>query len=649
MAALLTGQALASAERHHAEGRLPQAALLCHLILQAEPAHVAALNLLGVVLCRLGHVPYGIVMFRRALAVQPEHVPTLDRLGDALHAQGDRDRAIAIYARVVNLDPSFVAAWCKIGIALQDQGKPAEAAAIYRRAILHNPNAPKPYFNLGILLRRDGKLNEAAVSYGRAIALKPYYPEAFLNLGNVLMDMGRFADAALAYRHATDDSRKPEVAASVERPSKAFFAHAWTNLGIAFKKLSRPDAARDAHHRAIALKPDYAVAHNNLGVLLHYEGAFEEAIARHREAVRLDPAFGTAHSNLGVALKELGLIREAIAAHRCAVASEPDHPKVHFNLAAALLMAGEFEEGFAEYEWRWKGGVPGLKDRNFAQPQWDGSHLGGRVVLLHAEQGFGDTLQFVRYAAAIAERGGCVVLEAPAALLALLRTTPGIVAVVATGSSLPPFDVHLPLMSAPYVLGTRLQTIPAQVPYLKPDPSQVAAWRQRLGTDSALKVGVVWAGNHRHTHDHQRSIQAGALLSKLTMIGVQLYSLQKEPRPGDRDVLDTLGNTIVDLSDGLRDFNDTAAALMALDLVISVDTSVAHLAGALGRPVWTMLPFALDWRWMIEREDTPWYPTMRLFRQPRPGDWMSVVARVQVELAQLAMMSRTQSSMRQSA
>lgn len=637
MAAL--DQTMAAAAQHHGEGRLAKAALVCQAVLRADPNHFEALSLLGVVLCRTGRLSHGIRLFRRAEAIRPDDGATLDRLGDALYVQGNLAGAIAVYQRLIVLQPDWVAPHCKLGIALQDQGKTAEAVAVYRRAISLDPQAPKPYFNLAISLRRDGKLDEAAACYARAITLKPHYPEAFLNLGNVLMDKGRFADAALAYRHAAEGDLRPETAGSGAQPSSQFRAHAWTNLGIALKKQGDYDAALDAHRRAIALAPDYAVAHNNLGVLLQDRGRFNEAMAAHREAIRLDPKFGTAHSNLGVALKEQGRIPEAIAAHRRAVAAEPDHPKVHFNLAAALLMAGEFDEGFAEYEWRWKGGVPGLKDRNFLQPQWDGAALAGRTLLLHAEQGFGDTLQFVRLARSIVKDGGKVVLEAPRALLELVRTASGIDQVVATGATLPAFDVHLPLMSLAHVLGTRLHTIPAEVPYLTPAPLLADAWRLRLQRRAGLKIGVVWAGNRRHTHDHQRSIPIDMLLPALAMTGVELYSLQKEPRPGDREVIDGLADCVTDLSPLLRDFAETAAAVSALDLVITVDTAVAHLAGALGRPVWTILPFALDWRWMLERDDSPWYPTMRLFRQPRPGDWDSVIARVQIEVTKLAMTS----------
>lgn len=641
-------QAMASAERHYAEGRLRQAALICCAILRAAPDHFNAVSLLGIVLCRSGHLHQGRRFFRRALDIRPNDAPTLDRLGDVLYVQGDLAGAIALYEQAIGISPDFVAVHCKIGIALQDQGKTKEAIAAYRRAIDVNSNSPKPYFNLGVSLRRDGKFQEAAACYARAIALKPYYPEAFLNLGNVLMDMGRFPDAALAYRHAASCGPEARSTAPCDQPSSQLRAHAWTNLGIALKKNGQFDAAIDAHRQAIALAPDYAIAHNNLGVLLQDRGCWAEAIAAHQEAVRLDPNFGTAYSNLGVALKEQGLIHQSIGAHRQAVAAEPDHPKVHFNLAAALLMAGEFEEGFSEYEWRWKGAVPGLKDRNFSQPQWDGKALGERTLLLHAEQGFGDTLQFVRFAGEISKEHGKIVLEAPQTLLDIVRTAPGIDVVVATGSELPKFDVHIPLMSLPHVLRIQSNTIPAPIPYLAADFQRAESWRHRLDRGTDLKVGIVWAGNRRHTHDHHRSIPIDALLPALNMRGVHLFSLQKEIRPGDREALDLFTDRMTDLSFSLRDFAETAAIMSALDLVISVDTAVAHLAGALGRPVWTMLPFALDWRWMLDRKDSPWYPTMRLFRQPRPGDWTSVIARVQIELTSL-LIGRDGSSLRASA
>lgn len=628
----LIGEALAFAVRLNAEGRLPQAALVCGRILKVQPNNFDALNLFGVVMCRGGKLAEGAELFRRALRIRPDNALTLDRLGDALYAQRNLDDALAVYRQALACDPNFVVVHCKIGIALQDQNRITEAIAAYREAIRLDPSLPRPYFNLGIALRRHGKPLEAAIAYARALVLKPDYPEAYLNLGNALMDLDRYADAQLAYCHAAayqpSDNAPP--------PSPEFRAHAWTNIGIALRKQGRLDAALEAHRRALQLAPDYAIALNNLGVLLQDRGQYEEALAAHDRAVRIDPNFGTAHSNRGVAFKELGMIEQSIAAHRRAVAAEPDHPKIHFNLAAALLMAGNYEEGFAEYEWRWKGGVPSLKDRNFAKPQWDGSALGSRTLLLHAEQGFGDSVQFIRFARGIKKQNGKVIFEVPRTLVGLMQTAAGLDEVIAAGDPLPTFDVHLPLMSLPHVFGTRLHTVPSHVPYLTADPRLVAAWQQRLHSP-ALKIGVVWAGNPKHSHDHQRSIPVEQLVPALTMPGVQLFSLQKEPRPGDRETLAGMGETLIDLSPMLHDFNETAAAIMALDLVIAVDTSVGHLAGALGREVWTLLPFALDWRWLMEREDSVWYPTMRLYRQPQPGDWASVIARIQVKLTRRAM------------
>lgn len=376
-----------------------------------------------------------------------------------------------------------------------------------------------------------------------------------------------------------------------------------------------------------------SIAHNERGVALAREGRSNEAVAAYSQATKLRPDFAQAHTNNGRALTDLGRIDESIAAHRRAVAHWPDDSIAHFGLADALLMAGEYTEGLTEYEWRWKGTAPVFK-RKFAEPRWSGEYLNGRTLLIHAEQGFGDAIQFVRFAPELARFNGRVLLEAPRALVPLLHSAPGFEDVVAADDPLPNFDAQIPLMSLPHVLGTRLDTIPTRTPYLQSDPVRTSVWRERLSPYGGLKVGVVWAGNPEHTHDHWRSIQASKLLPHLTMPGVQLFGLQVGMRAGDREVVDATPG-MIDLSPQLSDFANSAAAVDALDLVISVDTSVAHLAGAIGVPVWTLIPFSLDWRWMLGREDSPWYPTMRLFRQSRPGDWTTVLERVGTAIATL--------------
>jgi len=313
----------------------------------------------------------------------------------------------------------------------------------------------------------------------------------------------------------------------------------------------------------------------------------------------------------------------------------PLDAELHYNHAMLLLLAGDLKAGFREFEWRLSHASAKFRPRTFAVPRWRGEFRDGRTLLIHAEQGLGDSLQFVRLVTEAAATGGPVVLQVQPPLLELLRDSLD-VTVVSRDEPQPPFDLHVPLMSLPFELGTTMETIPAKVPYLEAAPAKVAKWRETLAAYAGLKVGVVWAGNPGHRHDRLRSLPAGLVLPRLARSGVQLFSLQKEPRAEDRVVLEQLNGEVVDLAPSLASFADTAAVVSAMDLVISVDTAVAHLAAALGKPTWMLLPHSLDWRWLCAREDSPWYPTARLFRQTRPADWTSVLDRLPLELQRFA-------------
>jgi tetratricopeptide (TPR) repeat protein/ADP-heptose:LPS heptosyltransferase len=401
------------------------------------------------------------------------------------------------------------------------------------------------------------------------------------------------------------------------------FVEAWSNLGSALQSQGQLEAAIAHYQQAIALQPDYADAYQNLAVALKDLDRLEEAIAACERVIALKPEFPDIYYNFGFMLRRLGRLDEAIAQYRRAIALQPEFVDAHKNLGHALLLAGDLPQGFAEYEWRWR--QQHWSPRPFAQPLWDGSDLQGQTILLHAEQGMGDTIQFVRYADLVRDRGGRVIVECQPALVRLLQPMLSLDRVVAQGEPLPEFAVHAPLLSLPHILGTDLTTIPARVPYLSL-PSDVTI---PLFPAGGLKVGIVWAGNPSHKNNRYRSCGLTVLRSLLTLPQVRFYSLQKGEAVSE---LQQAGLPVVDLSGQLQDFADTAAAIAQLDLVISVDTAVAHLAGALGKPVWLLLGFAPDWRWMLEREDSPWYPTMRLFRQPQLGDWESVVLRVRQEL-----------------
>jgi tetratricopeptide (TPR) repeat protein len=470
-------------------------------------------------------------------------------------------------------------------IAHHQSGRLAQAESLYREILRRDPRHVDALHLLGVIAYQVGRLDNAAELIRQAINLRPDFPDAYSNLGNIFKDKGQIDHAISAYR------------------------------------------------MAIACNPDIADVHYNLGVALKIKGQLEEAIAAHRLAIALEPRFTKAHFNLGNALADSGNLEQAIAAYRQAIALEPNLAEAHGNLAVALLLAGNMPEGWAEYEWRWK-----IKDfrsprRNFTQPQWNGEDLAQRTILLHAEQALGDTILLVRYLPMVAHRAGNIVLECQPELNRLLNFNARGWQVISAGQPLPEFDVHCPLLSLPRALGTTLQTIPGQ-PYLRADKQGTELWHEKVAKDSSsIKVGLVWAGSGTLSND-ARSVNLATLAPLAALPGIHWYSLQKGPG-ATQAKNPPAGLELIDWKDQFQDFADTAALIANLDLVISVDTAVAHLAGAMGRPVWVLLSTAMDWRWMLQRQDSPWYPTMRLFRQSKCGQWDDVVQRVKESLARL--------------
>jgi tetratricopeptide (TPR) repeat protein len=376
---------------------------------------------------------------------------------------------------------------------------------------------------------------------------------------------------------------------------------------------------------ALRIKPDYAEALSNRATVLTGLAQPDRARASAEAALCLQPDFAVACSNRAGALLALGLVEEAMAGFETALRIEPDDAEIHHNLSLVRLMTGDFAAGWPEHEWRKEGTAPRSRPKRFPQPSWDGRDLDGRTLLLHAEQGFGDVLQFCRYAPLVAGRGGRVILQAPHPLVSLLGSLAGVEQVVADDETPPPFDLQCPLMSLPLLFGTRVETIPAAIPYLR---SGEALRSREAGP---LRVGLVWAGNPRHRNDRERSLPFAALAPLWSLAGIRWYSLQLGERR--KDLAAAPAGLIEDLSQNLGDFSDTAAALSRLDLLLTVDTAVAHLAGALGCPAWVMLSRIPDWRWLLERSDSPWYPSLRLFRQAERGNWDDVVADIVPALA----------------
>ncbi|HLJ19114.1 MAG TPA: tetratricopeptide repeat-containing glycosyltransferase family protein [Stellaceae bacterium] len=399
-----------------------------------------------------------------------------------------------------------------------------------------------------------------------------------------------------------------------------------TNLGEMLRQAGRVDEAVSEAGCAVALEPRNVAALNNLGVALYDREEHEQAAACYRRAIELEPGSPQAYSNLGNALQALGKPGEALPFYRRAIALEPDYVDAHNNLAMTLLLSGEFEEGWRELEWRRR--RSGRSQTQPAAPEWQGESFAGKTLLVMGEEGHGDSIHFMRYLPAMAARGGSLVVAVHRPLVGLTRMLLPGAEVVALEAPRPRFDLWCSMMSLPRLFGTTLESVPAAVPYLSVDPATAERWRDRLA-GGGMKVGVVWSGERRYLHNYRRAIPAQRLVPLLGMAGVRWFSLQVGAPAAE---LAGLPAGVTDLSPMLTDFSETAGALLALDLVISTDTSVPHLAGALARPTWVMLAFVPDWRWMLDRDTSPWYPTMRLFRQPAPGAWDDVVRRIGVEL-----------------
>jgi tetratricopeptide (TPR) repeat protein len=471
--------------------------------------------------------------------------------------------------------------------------------------------------------QRAGRLAEAEPILRRVLKSHPRNTDALYLLGLLTQGTNRFAASVDFFRRAVH-----------ENPRSAKYL---VNLGLSLggMGLGRTHEATEALRAAVAIDPDIPAAWSNLGNEFRNDRKYEEAIDAYRRALRLKPDFADAHLNLGASLQETEpTLRPAIEAYEKAISFQPDFATAHWNLGFALLLSGDYPRGLAEYEWRLK--VRSIVEpRHFPVPRWDGGDLTGKRILIHSEQGLGDTIHISRYIPMLAQRGGLVILECPMLLMNLLRDLPGLAQIVAPGEPLPAFDLHCPIMSLPLMFNTTLSTIPWTGPYLHTDPKLAEQWSQRLPPDpDRPRIGLAWAGRPENKVDHKRSMRLDQFVPLSAIKNARFFSLQKGPAAGQaRRPPD--GMELIDYTNDLHDFADTAAMAANLDLILTVDTSVAHLAGALGRPAWVLLPRSPDWRWMLDREDSPWYPTLRLFRQKTRGDWNEVMERVKGELAKV--------------
>jgi len=557
-------------------------------------------------------------LYRRVLDHQPGSFDCQHLLGVISYQRGDCLAAVRQIDAALKINSRIADAHLNRGNALKKLKRFDEALASYDKAIvLRGDHDPQLLNCRGSVLRDLERLEEALADLDLAIALRPDFSEAFNNRGNILKDM-ELPDAALAdYDRAI--ALKPDN------------ADAFNNRGNLHKQLGQDEQALIDYAKATTLKPDYAEAFYNYGTTLYELGRLDAARTQLAHAIALKPDYAEAFYNHGTTLMALGRIDDALADFAKALALKPDYPDAAWNRGLGNLLLGRWREGWPDYERRWQTRQTPTPWHACGRPQWTGREdIRGKTLLLHSEQGHGDTIMAARFVRPVIAMGARVIVDAPAPLRELLEQIDG-VALTGPAEAVPAFDLYCPLMSLPQALNVTLETVPADVPYLAAPAAHLEKWRRRLPNSDGLKVGINWAGNPAFLHDESRSIGLAGMLPLLAQSDVRFFALQKDLRDGDGEILRRHPG-IEPLGGEIESFADTAAIVTHLDLVISSDTSVVHLAGALGRPVWILLQFVPDWRWLLDRGDSPWYPTARLFRQAELGDWSGVIEKVSAEL-----------------
>jgi tetratricopeptide (TPR) repeat protein len=555
----------------------------------------------------------------RALRIDPRSFNAHRQRGDALRDLRRFVDALDAYGRALSVVPNSAEVLLMQGMTLADLGRLDAALSSLNEAIAGKPDYVDAIYNSAVLLERLGRNDDALLRCDRVLALNARHAAALANKGNVLHSLERYEESLASY-----DASLEIAPASIET---------WCNRTQTLVELRKLPEALESCDRAVALDDQYKPAWFYRGRVLQRLHRYEEAIASLDRVLTLDAEHRPARFQRGNALRSLMRHDEALVEYDRVLEVDPNNIMTHFTRAFVYLQAGDFERGWPEYEWRWKEEQVGTFKKHFAQPLWLGEEsIRDKTILLHAEQGLGDTLQFCRYVKFVKARGARVVVEAQRALKSMLENVEGVDQVVSQGDPLPPFDVYCPLLSLPLVFRTNLESMPADVPYLRVDDERIAAWESRLGTKTRPRIGIVWSGNPSHLDDHNRSIPLDEVLLGLPD-SVEWISVQKNVRADEQQLL--AASSVRDVSDAIGDFADTAALMHCLDCIVTVDTSVAHLAGALGRPVWIMLPYLPDWRWLLGRDDSPWYPSARLFRQTKAGEWRDVLERVSAALQQV--------------
>jgi tetratricopeptide (TPR) repeat protein len=597
------------------QGRLADVERIYEDVLRRYPNHFDALHGLAIIAAQTGRPERAVELFRKAIKLNSKVASTHRNLGIALKELKRSNNALLSFDKAIALKPDYAECHNSRGLALQDLKRPAEALVAHEKAIALKPQFPEAHYNRGIALMELKRPVEALAAHEKAIELNPFFPEAYYNRGVVLELLMRPADALLSYERAI--------------ALRSSFAEAHSSRGNILQEQRHLEEALTSHDRAIALKPDFAEGYNNRGNALMYLMRPTEALASCDKAIALKPDFAEAYNNRGNILQDLGRHEEAVMAFDKAIALKPDYVEASSNKSHLLLLMGRLEEGWRLYEARKRLPSPIAAD-SYVQPLWlGGQDIAGKVLLLRWEQGFGDTIQFCRYAKAAEAKGAKVLLSVQETLQELMRTLSPTIEIVQSSKDPIHFDYHCPLMSLPLALGTTLATIPAEPRYLVADSTLRAIWEARLPPKTKPRIGVVWSGSTIHKiYNRSMSLE---IFRALLDSDAEWVCLQKEVSTDD---IATLGqdSRINFFGDDIRNFSDTAALLDLTDLVVTIDTSIAHLAGAMGKPVWVLLPYNANWRWLLNRSDSPWYPSARLFRQGELANWSRLIAEVKSEL-----------------
>jgi len=587
-------------------GKIDEASRLFSEVLRADNKQADALHLLGIIKSIKGKQKEATRLIKKAIKLNPTAGVYHRNLGLILESMDRAEDAIKALKTAIRINSKDIKSYCELGVIYSKSNNIKKAIEAYKGVINIDRNNSQIYYNLGVLLEKDRRISEAVNSYKRAISLSPKDKDSYNNLGNIIKGQGNLDEAIVLYNKA------------IEIDPRHIEAH--NGLGSVLEEKGNFDEAISAYKKAIEVSAEHIAAYNGLGNCLKEKGDLDKAMSIYYKSIKINPINIGAYNGIGNILMRTGEHKKAIRYYNKALSIDDTIPISHWNLSLALLKDGNFVDGWREYEWRWKRKDFGVMSKNIARKLWRGEPISGKRLFLFPEQGNGDTIQFIRYVIDILEnnKNVYILVECQQSLFELLLTFSGNINLYIKGDVIPDFDVCAPLMSLPYILKSTVSSIPSHIPYLFSGPNKINFECSR----SKINIGIVWAGAAQHKNDKNRSIQLSYFIDIASLDNVRLFSLQIGDRSAD---LEQVGNDLItDMSEQIDTYADTAAIIEKLDLVISVDTSVAHLAGAMGKAIWLLLPFAADFRWMTDRDDTPWYNSMRLFRQKTIGNWGDV-------------------------